>query len=209
MPVGALAGFPTTESARRSSAFLRLTLRTVPIWRWPGALWLYYTGARAAPQPAGSGFYAPTLFDRYSAFTLRPAAMFALPVVRAVRTRSPVPGAMDETAADRAWFEHAVLDLEGALLAFPVLYALWGSLFDTDTIGGPQRFVGLEQYVDLFKNPDFIASIVRTVVFVGGTIVVGGTFPLTGVAAAYAPIPLGMKAYFSPSWNLTAGAGAA
>jgi D-serine deaminase-like pyridoxal phosphate-dependent protein len=30
----------------------------------------------------GSGFYAPTLFDRYSAFTLRPAAMFALPVVR-------------------------------------------------------------------------------------------------------------------------------
>jgi len=31
---------------------------------------------------AGSGFYAPTLFDNYSAFTLRPAAMFALPVVR-------------------------------------------------------------------------------------------------------------------------------
>jgi D-serine deaminase-like pyridoxal phosphate-dependent protein len=31
---------------------------------------------------AGSGFFAPTLFDRYSAFTLRPAAMFAMPVVR-------------------------------------------------------------------------------------------------------------------------------
>jgi D-serine deaminase-like pyridoxal phosphate-dependent protein len=31
---------------------------------------------------AGSGFYAPTLFDRYSAFSLSPAAMFALPVVR-------------------------------------------------------------------------------------------------------------------------------
>jgi D-serine deaminase-like pyridoxal phosphate-dependent protein len=31
---------------------------------------------------AGSGFYAPTLFDHYSAFSLRPAAMFALPVVR-------------------------------------------------------------------------------------------------------------------------------
>jgi D-serine deaminase-like pyridoxal phosphate-dependent protein len=31
---------------------------------------------------AGSGFYAPTLFDNYSAFTLKPAAMFALPVVR-------------------------------------------------------------------------------------------------------------------------------
>lgn len=31
---------------------------------------------------AGSGFYAPTLFDRYSSFSLVPAAMFALPVVR-------------------------------------------------------------------------------------------------------------------------------
>jgi D-serine deaminase-like pyridoxal phosphate-dependent protein len=31
---------------------------------------------------AGSGFYAPSLFDRYSAFELVPAAMFALPVVR-------------------------------------------------------------------------------------------------------------------------------
>lgn len=29
------------------------------------------------------------------------------------------------------------------------------------------------------------------------TIVIGGTFPLTGVAASYAPIPVGMKAYFS------------
>jgi D-serine deaminase-like pyridoxal phosphate-dependent protein len=31
---------------------------------------------------AGSGFYAPTLFDRYSGFSLTPAAMFAMPVVR-------------------------------------------------------------------------------------------------------------------------------
>lgn len=31
---------------------------------------------------AGSGFYAPTLFDHYRAFTLAPAALFALPVCR-------------------------------------------------------------------------------------------------------------------------------
>lgn len=43
---------------------------------------------RVAAEPAmieataGSGFYAPTLFDNYSTFTLAPAAMFALPVVR-------------------------------------------------------------------------------------------------------------------------------
>jgi D-serine deaminase-like pyridoxal phosphate-dependent protein len=36
---------------------------------------------------AGSGFFAPILFDRYRSFTLRPAAMFALPVVR-----RPAPG---------------------------------------------------------------------------------------------------------------------
>jgi D-serine deaminase-like pyridoxal phosphate-dependent protein len=31
---------------------------------------------------AGSGFYAPTLFDNYTAFALEPAAMFGLPVCR-------------------------------------------------------------------------------------------------------------------------------
>jgi D-serine deaminase-like pyridoxal phosphate-dependent protein len=36
---------------------------------------------------AGSGFYAPTLFDNYSRFTLEPAAMFAVPV-----SRRPGPG---------------------------------------------------------------------------------------------------------------------
>ena len=45
---------------------------------------LHLTGREPAVTEltAGSGFYAPTLFDRYSAFTLTPAAMFALPVVR-------------------------------------------------------------------------------------------------------------------------------
>jgi D-serine deaminase-like pyridoxal phosphate-dependent protein len=37
---------------------------------------------------AGSGFFAPALFDRYDDFSLTPAAMFALPVVR-----RPGPGA--------------------------------------------------------------------------------------------------------------------
>jgi D-serine deaminase-like pyridoxal phosphate-dependent protein len=43
---------------------------------------------RTAAEPAvtevaaGSGLFAPTLFDRYRAFTPRPAAVFAVPVVR-------------------------------------------------------------------------------------------------------------------------------
>ena len=42
------------------------------------------TGAEAAVTEvtAGSGFYAPTLFDSYSRFTPIPAAGFALPIVR-------------------------------------------------------------------------------------------------------------------------------
>jgi D-serine deaminase-like pyridoxal phosphate-dependent protein len=48
---------------------------------------------RVATEPAmteataGSGFYAPTLFDNYASFRLEPAAMFALPV-----SRRPGPG---------------------------------------------------------------------------------------------------------------------
>lgn len=48
---------------------------------------------RVATEPAmteataGSGFYAPTLFDNYASFRLQPAAMFALPV-----SRRPGPG---------------------------------------------------------------------------------------------------------------------
>jgi D-serine deaminase-like pyridoxal phosphate-dependent protein len=45
---------------------------------------LHGTAAEAAVTEvaAGSGLYGPTLFDAYSAFTPRPAALFALPVVR-------------------------------------------------------------------------------------------------------------------------------
>jgi len=50
---------------------------------------LELTGAEDAVTEiaAGSGFYAPTLFDAYSRFTLTPAAGFALPIVR-----KPAPG---------------------------------------------------------------------------------------------------------------------
>src|SRR3954447_20456869 len=50
---------------------------------------LHTTSAEGAVTEltAGSGFFAPTLFDRYADFTLTPAAMFALPVVR-----RPAPG---------------------------------------------------------------------------------------------------------------------
>jgi D-serine deaminase-like pyridoxal phosphate-dependent protein len=52
-----------------------------------GSLELTGTEDAVTEVTAGSGFYAPTLFDHYSRFSLTPAAGFALPVVR-----KPSPG---------------------------------------------------------------------------------------------------------------------
>ena len=52
-----------------------------------GSLELTASEPAVTELAAGSGFYAPTLFDHYSSFRLQPAAMFALPVVR-----RPAPG---------------------------------------------------------------------------------------------------------------------
>ena len=47
-----------------------------------GSLELTAAEAAVTELTAGSGFYAPALFDHYSRFTLTPAAGYALPVVR-------------------------------------------------------------------------------------------------------------------------------
>jgi D-serine deaminase-like pyridoxal phosphate-dependent protein len=47
-----------------------------------GSLELTAAEAAITEVTAGSGFYAPTLFDHYSRFSLTPAAGFALPIVR-------------------------------------------------------------------------------------------------------------------------------
>jgi len=71
------------------------------------------------------------------------------------------------------------------LLAFPVGYAMWGSLFDTEVLGGPQSFVGIDLYVDLFQDPEFLSSIWKTFIFVVGTIVVGISLALVFGFALY------------------------
>jgi ABC-type sugar transport system permease subunit len=70
-----------------------------------------------------------------------------------------------------------------ALLVFPVVYALWGSLFEAEFIGGPQVFVGMGQYIDLFQDADFLWSISRTLIFVTGVLAIG--IPL-GLVFAFA-----------------------
>jgi D-serine deaminase-like pyridoxal phosphate-dependent protein len=56
----------------------------LPVVNGGGTGSLETTGAETAVTEvtAGSGFYAPTLFDHYGRFSLTPAAGFALPIVR-------------------------------------------------------------------------------------------------------------------------------
>jgi ribosomal protein S18 acetylase RimI-like enzyme len=58
---GAMAAMPYAEWTPRAHRFLRTTLRTVPPWRWPRALWLYRSSGRMAPEPSPSSLYIDSL----------------------------------------------------------------------------------------------------------------------------------------------------
>ncbi len=74
------------ELARRRAATVKAVRAVAPLQfvNGGGTGSLKGTSREAAVTElaAGSGLYSPTLFDTYRAFRLRPAAMFALPVVR-------------------------------------------------------------------------------------------------------------------------------
>jgi D-serine deaminase-like pyridoxal phosphate-dependent protein len=74
------------ELAERRSAVVAAIreFAELPIINGGGTGSLELTGAEEAVTEiaAGSGFYAPTLFDSYSRFKLTPGAGFALPIVR-------------------------------------------------------------------------------------------------------------------------------
>ena len=60
-PAAAMAAFPVSEAPARSRGFLRLVVRSSPVWRWPGTLRLYWTGGRASPAPPATAFYIDAL----------------------------------------------------------------------------------------------------------------------------------------------------
>ncbi len=59
--VGAMAAMPYDEWPPRALGFLRVTLRSIPPWRWPAALWLYRASGRTAPAPPQACFYIDSL----------------------------------------------------------------------------------------------------------------------------------------------------
>jgi ribosomal protein S18 acetylase RimI-like enzyme len=62
--VSAMASFPAEEAQARAWAFQRLTLRTIPPWRWPSSVWLYWVGTRATPEPPNECLYIDALATR-------------------------------------------------------------------------------------------------------------------------------------------------
>ena len=84
--IRALQSRSAREIASRRAAVVDAVraVAPVPIVNGGGTGSLAATAAEDAVTEvtAGSGFYAPTLFDHYRSLSLRPAAMYALPVVR-------------------------------------------------------------------------------------------------------------------------------
>ena len=97
--VAALAAFPVDETARRASSFLRIVLRTIPPWRWPSALWLYWAGARAAPAPPRQSLYVDALATDDSA-RRRGAASALLEEAERDARRLALPSVALDTALD-------------------------------------------------------------------------------------------------------------
>lgn len=60
-----------------------------------------------------------------------------------------------------------------AMLAFPVLYGIWESLFRAPIFGAPDEFVGFANYTEMFSNPAFTSALVRTAIFVFGCLILG------------------------------------
>lgn len=58
---GAMAAMPYHEWTPRAYRFLHTTLRAIPPWRWPSALWLYRSSGRVAPEPPRCALYVDSL----------------------------------------------------------------------------------------------------------------------------------------------------
>jgi ribosomal protein S18 acetylase RimI-like enzyme len=131
-PAAAMSAFPVAEAAVRSRAFLDLTLRGTPVWRWPGTLRLYWAGGRSTPKPREDSFYIDALATD-PAFRRRGAARALLDEAERQAGERGLPAVTLDTAMSN----------EGAR----ALYAVAG--FDEVAYRAPSR--GLPGFVALVK----------------------------------------------------------
>jgi ribosomal protein S18 acetylase RimI-like enzyme len=98
---GVIAAFPTDEMVARAGAFLRVSLRTLPPWRWARALRVYYAGARSVPRPPGGALYVDALATEPSK-RRRGVARALLEDAERLARRRGLPNVALDTALDNA-----------------------------------------------------------------------------------------------------------
>lgn len=85
---------------------------------------------------------------------------------------------------------------------YPLLHSFYLSLTDYELLAPGSRFVGLSNYVNLFRDPDFLRALLNTGIFVVGTIPFTTVFALVLAILVNRRIPaVGVfrSAYFIPS----------
>lgn len=70
-------------------------------------------------------------------------------------------------------FSAPAIVMVAALLAYPVLWGAYQSFFRAPTFGAPAVFVGVQNYVEMFRAPLFLDSLKKTATFVSGSIILG------------------------------------
>jgi ABC-type sugar transport system permease subunit len=66
-----------------------------------------------------------------------------------------------------------------ALLGYPVLYGIYKSMFQSKYLGAPEKFVGFDNYREMFKDPVFWDALSKSAIFVTGCIILSLALGLT------------------------------
>jgi len=104
--------------------------------------------------------------------------------------KAPVPGErnaaqLGQKAVTPYAFSLPAILTVSAVLAFPVLYGIWESLYRAPELGLDEEYVGLQNYTEMFVDPAFWNSLYRTAIFVLGNLVVGTVLGLFFAFALY------------------------
>ena len=70
-------------------------------------------------------------------------------------------------------FSTPAIIMVSLLLAYPVLYGLYKSFYRPDFFGGPEEFVGFQNYSEMFQDPAFWDALTKSAIFVLGCVILG------------------------------------
>ncbi len=90
----------------------------------------------------------------------------------------PSAGPIGQSKLTPYLFSFPAILAVSAMLAFPVLYGIWESLYRAPELGLPEEFVGAQNYIDMFGDGDFWNALYRTAIFVSGCLLVGTSLGL-------------------------------